>query len=271
MSYSIPTYVQDNLSRGEFVIDETLTFPHASLDEFDGFYITPTPRYSSHEHELTSEVGRDDTHRAWMYADNTARPESDKNHRAYPTIQIQNISGKTEGFNPYALIDFECKVDVDLVDVTDKDWVSLATWETYSDNTWPRATLLNIDKDYGYHLQHLHQTGDSHPATGRVTMTQGAWTRIVILLCFERHPGASLDSWVYAWADGTLVAQSSWTNRYSGATEAANSITHFGGLTQFHAGLYAPPALDDGQVWNDNLYISQLSLQNGNPHIANWG
>lgn len=250
----IPEFVQAYLGEGfRFEKGDGLYFPHEEYSEFNGFHVEPLVQ-TDVEHDLLAENVFDGqkSHKAWMKAIKTGGD----NHRAYATVQLQN-AGFDRGFSPYCLMDFWAYVDVDMFDEADKDWVSLATFTSYEDNTWPRSVLLNLDRDYGLHIQHRNVNTDAFPVYGdpRFTFPRSQWNRITILTDYTFAPQKPV---LVTWIDGVERIRTEFTDRLSGLEEEANDYNYYGGMVQFHAGLYAPPLLTSGTMYNDNLQICRL-------------
>ncbi|MEJ2020334.1 MAG: hypothetical protein P8X51_19355, partial [Maritimibacter sp.] len=170
-------------------------------------------------------------------------PEStlltNRNHRAYPTIQFQHLSS---GPVPTPICTtFYVWADFDLEDRPGRledQWISLATFTSDPSNRWSRTVLVNVVQDGRVLLQHVPRQGlQSHifqSTTQRFHYRQ--WQRIDVELDFSGHGYAKL------WLNKQLVSHA--------AVEQVDNQ-----LAQAHFGLYAAPSLRAGEIFNDDLTI----------------
>lgn len=252
-----------------------------SLDDFAGFYLTPVPHRGTTSQELSSAQVASGTfaHRAWMTGRNPVVAGENTNHRGYPAIQLARRDGPFEG-----LVRLEWKVflDVELRACRDQDWFSLMTLSSYADDQWYQVQLLNVDSQLIAHLMHVPSYGQAvhdlfQTHTVRVPLRQ--WVTFTVLVDY-----GSANPWnspvIAAWQDGVLVSAARFTPRIDPGTVPAEKRPaclsgwdgqdladaerrcqldfRAGALAQAHFGLYAPPLLQSGEVFNDDLEILEL-------------
>lgn len=209
-----------------------------SVDEFKGFYIVPQNHMATASHDLVSELSHSGefAHKGWIYGinpDSTA--EGNNNHRAYPTIQLYKTA---EGaYKTPVLIEFYVWLNVALVP---GQWFSFATLDHTRGDTWD-PVLVNLSDDGFVHLMHLPNNGQKNwdYQTTDLTFPMNQWVKLSICLHFDEAKG-----YAKVWQDDVLVS--------SGPVERGA-----GELTQAHFGLYAPPSLAGGEVYNDDLTITE--------------
>ncbi|MFK8038890.1 MAG: heparin lyase I family protein [Crocinitomicaceae bacterium] len=213
-----------------------------SVNDFDGFYITPQSHLGTTFHELTESNVHSGiySHRAWIDGDNL-QSSGDNNHRGYPTIQFQNT---TEGvFQTPCYISLRVWLDMELNENTtgEDDWFSFATFTDDETDNWDRTVLVNLSADGFVHLQHTTNQGEQTSIfqTTNIAFPQEEWVELKIYLDFRDNGYAKV------WQNGELVSHS----------EIGN-ITNK--LSQAHFGLYCSPQLSTGEVFNDDLKIMEV-------------
>ncbi|MGB7538654.1 MAG: hypothetical protein WBM17_08960 [Anaerolineales bacterium] len=187
-------------------------------------------------HELTEEKAHSGrfSHKGWIYAANPPGALlQDRNHRAYPTIQLYK---QPQGaFRTPAYIELWIWAKVELAR---GEWLSLATLDYTRADTWD-AVLVNISDDGFVQLMHVPYNGQGlrtfQTTTRRFPM--GEWVKLGICLHFDKDSG-----YAKVWQDDELVS-------------SADVRRGQGELTQAHFGLYAPPSLSQGVIYNDDLRI----------------
>lgn len=252
-----------------------------STDDFAGFYIVPQNNMGSASHDLSDERVHSGTraHKAWMYGVNRVVPGTNTNHRAYPTVQLYRRPGGAYGGR--VRIDLWVWLDVTLEKgKADKNWLSLATLTSYADDHWYRVLLVNLHEDGYLHFMHAvdhGKSGDLYQAHD-LPFPQKRWVELTIELDYSannehRSPLATL------WQDGVLVSMTRfnprvdplkldrslwppclarWDRRSVEAAERLCGLKFTDGLAQAHFGLYAPPRLKRGIVYNDDLSIAEV-------------
>lgn len=207
-----------------------------SVDDFQGFYIVPQNHKGSASHELSSAVTHSGnySHKGWIYATNPpSTVTQNNNHRAYPTIQLYKTAGGA--FKTPVLIEFWVWLDLNL---SPGEWFSFATLDHTTSDSWD-AVLVNLSDQGFVHLMHVPYIGQGDRAfqTSTITFPRRQWVKLTISLHFDSSNG-----YASVWQDDQLVSQA-----------AVKRGTGF--LTQAHFGLYAPPSMSSGVIYNDDLLI----------------
>lgn len=208
-----------------------------SIDDFAGFYISPQNHLNSASHEQSSERVRSGqyAHKGWLYAANPPSTAlTNNNHRGYPTVQLYKIAGG--GFRTPALVEFWVWLDVQLAA---GEWFSFATLDHTTADRWDPAMVNLSDKGF-VHLMHVPRNSEAQYKfqTTAVKFPMRQWVKLAI--CIDFTPGGD----TRVWQNDELVS-------------AANTGRGDGQLTQLHFGLYAPPSLSSGVVYNDDLVIKE--------------
>ena len=216
-----------------------------SVNDFTGFYLTPQAHMGTTFHDLSDSIVHSGTyaHRAWI---NGANPSStisiNNNHRGYPTIQLQKT---TDGvFTTPCYITLWVWLDMDLqVNTTgaEADWFSFATFSDDETDNWARTVLVNLNNRGLVHLgqvpvqgqqTHIFQTTD-------LLFPQKEWVELKVYLDFRDNGYAKV------WQNGQLVSH-------------ANVQNVENKLSQIHFGMYAPPQMTTGMIFNDDLEIIEV-------------
>lgn len=278
----VPQFVKDSLSRPLLKVLSEQKYPFDDLSEFNGHYIVPQNHMNSASHDLSTEKVKEGTksHKSWMYGTNPVQSGVNNNHRAYPTLQMGITSLGT--VKTMALIDMWVYTDIQLTSEPEKDWISLATLTSYADNNWAHAYLVNLDKDYKLHLMHVPTygvRGTEYVNPSAVPFPKDQWVRLTILVDYTsnnqwNHPT------IFVWQDEVLVTASKFNPRLTLSNfapgwplpscldgwdgvdiqqaESLCGLVFTNGLAQMHFGLYAPPLLSAGAIYNDGLTISEV-------------
>jgi hypothetical protein len=216
-----------------------------SVDDFEGFYITPQDHLNTSFHEQSNAVvySGNFSHKAWISGANPpSTPFINNNHRGYPTIQLH----KTEGgsFESPMIISLWVWLDIDLQanalnEVS--DWFSFATFSDDESDSWNRTVLVNLSHDGFVHLQHTSGQGENDIVFQNTTVSfpQKEWVELKIYLDLTDNGYAKV------WQNGLLVSHANVTN-------VKNK------LAQAHFGMYSPPQLKSGVVYNDDLHIEMV-------------
>lgn len=248
--------------------------------EFVGHYITPQYHRGTTIQALSNDRVVDGrlSHKAWIDGTNVVIPGENTNHRGYPTLQMEKTPlGIVQGI---ALVDLYMWVDVPLVDEEFKNWFSIATFTSYYDNYWSRTYLVNMDPEYRIHLMHVPVQGVAEAdiyQSKTIIVPHKSWVRVTILIDYTTNN--RFDSPIMAaWQNGELVSASRFSNRIdphstdaqrpdclddwdgvdAASAEAVCELNFTGGMAQTHFGLYLPPSLSSGLVYNDNLTMCEL-------------
>ncbi len=219
-----------------------------SVDDFSGFYITPQGYLGTSFHELTDSIVHSGTyaHKAWIEGTNPpSTPTVNNNHRAYPTIQFTKT--KEGVFTTPCYITLWVWVDMDLTpNLTggEDDWLSLATFTDDESDNWARTVLVNLSYDGFVHLGNVPTQGaQTHIfQTNTLKLPQKEWVEIKIYIDFSKEGYAKV------WQNGTLVSYAT-----------INNIDNK--LAQAHFGLYCPPQMESGSVYNDDIVIKEVDKE----------
>ncbi len=250
-----------------------------TLDDFFGFYVVPQNDQNSASHDLSLQVVHTGklAHKGWIYSANAVIPNKNTNHRAYPTIQLYKRYGRP--FQPKVRIILWVWLDAPIEDAPDRDWFSVATLTSYADDFWFRSLLVNLHKD-GY-LQFMHtvnpyQGSDLYQNT-TIRFPQRQWVKLTIALNYAPAPDGTLPV-ATLWQDDLLISRthfnprvdplkvdralwpaclSNWNQQSIEEGEKLCGLKYVGGLAQAHLGLYAPPLMSSGTVYNDDLSIAE--------------
>ena len=216
-----------------------------TAEDFYGFYLTPQGYLGTTFHELSDSIVHSGTysHKAWI---SDANPPSttliNNNHRGYPTIQFQNT---TEGvFKTPCYITIWVWLDMEFNKNTtgeDNDWFSFATFTDDETDNWSRTVLVNLNHNGIVHLQHTSGQGQQTNIfqTTSLAFPQKEWVELKVYLDFRNNGYAKV------WQNGELVSHANIEN-----------ITNK--LSQAHFGMYAPPQITSGIVYNDDLKIIEV-------------
>jgi hypothetical protein len=277
----IPAFLQDFLDEENLKMRGSFSTGFESEGEFAPFYIVPFDHKNTATHSLSKEqsVSGKLSHKAWMYGKNRQVGGTNTNHRAYPTFQLNKTSlgiVKTA-----VLVEFSVWADIDLFPTEDKSWFSLATFTSYDDIQWYRSYLINVDSDYKVHLMHVPIQGQSSPDIfhdSKISLPRKAWAKITAYIDYSKNNRFNSPI-IAVWQDGALVTASrfsdrvdplrispalqpkclkGWDKQYVVSAEKMCDLKYEGGLSQMHFGLYAPPLLSRGVIYNDDLSVTEI-------------
>ena len=257
-----------------------------SLADFKNQYIVPQNYKGTSSHDLSKENARFGkfSHKAWIYGTNPVVTGENTNHRAYPAFQF---SKTPEGvFMNRVLVEFWVWADFNIMNSPNKNWISLATFTSYNDNRWSRAYLINVDHNNFVHLMHV-PNNEEHIEdiyqTHSLRLPMKKWVKITSYIDYTTANRFS-SPFIAVWQDGELVSAArfnprlnlsvdlhvhkGWVlpkclngvNDYSpiDIVEKNCGLDYTGGLAQAHFGLYAPPKLSSGKIYNDDLTVSEI-------------
>jgi len=216
-----------------------------SVSDFDGFYLTPQGDLSTSYHNLSDSIVHTGqfSHKAWITGANPPSTKSiNNNHRGYPTIQLHKTQ---EGsFKTPCYITFWVWLDIDLTTDyggNEDNWFSFATLSSDDSDKWKRTVLVNLSKDGFVHLQHVPKQGMQEHIyqTSSLSFPQKEWVELKIFIDFSSNGYAKV------WQNGTLVSHA----------EIKNTKNR---LSQAHFGMYCPPQITSGVVYNDDLKIEMV-------------
>lgn len=209
------------------------------LSDFAGFHLTPQGHLGTTYHRQSEAQVRSGrySHEAWIEG---ANPPStltvNNNHRGYPTVQLHKREGGS----------FRCPCEVELwvwldMPLQAGEWFSFATFTGDSSDAWSRTVLVNLSDEGFVHLMHVPNQGEGSRLfqTDTVRFPQRQWVRLEISLDLAREGRAVV------YQDGVRVSEA--------------LVRGFDGeLAQAHFGLYAPPSVASGRVFNDDLRIAEV-------------
>ncbi|MDO8603907.1 MAG: polysaccharide lyase [bacterium] len=211
-----------------------------SLDDFKGFYISPQNHQNSASHDFSTEQAKSGkySHKGWIYkTNNPSTVFTNNNHRGYPTVQFN----KTEGgaFKTPVLIEFWVWLDME---IAKGEWFSFATLDHTNSTEWD-AVLVNLSDVGTVQLMHVPSNGKGTRTfqTTNIKFPMKKWVKLTICLNFDAEKGGAK-----VWQDDQLVSEA---NISKGRGD--------GFFTQAHFGLYAPPSISKGVVYNDDLIIKE--------------
>ncbi len=216
-----------------------------SVDDFSGFYITPQGYLGTSFHELSDSLVHSGNyaHKAWIDGANApSTPTINNNHRAYPTIQFQKT--KEGVFKTPCYITLWVWVDMDMnpnLTGGEDDWLSFATFTDDESDNWSRTILVNLSYDGFVHLGNVPIQGNQTHIfqTSTLKFPQKEWVELKIYIDFGSN------GYVKVWQNGELVS-------YADVKNIDNK------LSQAHFGLYCPPQMISGIVYNDDLMIKEV-------------
>ena len=215
-----------------------------SVDDFAGFYITPQAHKGTTFHELSEAVVHSGSyaHKAWINGTNEPSITQNNNHRGYPSIQLQKTEAGT--FLTPAYITLWVWLDMELQASTNgdvNDWFSFATFTDDETDNWDRTILVNLSYDGNVHLQNVpSQDQQTHIFQNTsLKFPQKEWVELKVYLDFGENGYAKV------WQNGELVSHANLDN-------IGNK------LSQMHFGMYAPPQIASGIVYNDDLKIVEV-------------
>ncbi|MCU0428543.1 MAG: hypothetical protein MUF42_01100 [Cytophagaceae bacterium] len=254
-----------------------------------GFYVVPSPQVVENAtqetyHGLSTEHVHSGSkaHKGWFTSANPVVTGKNTNHRGYPTFQLH----KTSDGVFHGLVFVECWVylDVTLLNEDNKDWFSFATLSTYQDDEWLRTIQINLHKDGYIMLAHVPKQEEHSPNLYQrkdLPFLQKKWVKISSLIDFSTNNPYNTP-YAKVWQDEVLVSESLIHPRLAcnnintqvgirpclsdsclqesqvQQKETACGLSYTGGLANVHFGLYAPPALEAGAVYNDDLVMYEL-------------
>jgi len=210
-----------------------------SIGDFNSFYIVPQNYKGSASHDQSQERVRSGkfSHKGWINKNNPAgNVFDDNNHRGYPTIQLYKLKGGA--FRTPVKIEFWVWLDMEL---KKGEWFSFATLDHTTKDSW-NPVLVNLSDEGFVHLMHVPKfnMGRRTFQTSTIKFPMRQWVRLTIELHFDKKNG-----YAKVWQNGKLVS-------------SANVRSGNGLLTQAHFGLYAPPSVASGIIYNDDLRIREL-------------
>jgi len=240
LAISLPACKKLNMEK------RTFSSSFEAVSDFDGFYLTPQGHKNTSYHELSDSIVHSGTyaHKAWITGANTPSIVTNNNHRAYPTIQLHKT---TEGsFASPCYITLWVWLDMDLQPNPsgDDDWFSFATITDDESDNWARTLLVNLSHDGFVHLMHTTGQGQQNHIfqTSTITFPQKEWVELKIFI------DSANEHYAKVWQNGQLVSHA----------EIGNMQNR---LAQAHFGMYCPPSISSGVVYNDDLVIEMVDSE----------
>lgn len=215
-----------------------------SVYDFSGFYLVPQNYHNSCSHDLSTEQFHTgpSAHKGWIYSSYLpSSPFVNNNHRGYPTIQLHKTAGGS--FVTPCLITLWVWLDVTLRAASpENEWFSLATIADDTSDSWSNVVVVNVSYDGFLHLMHVPSPGQKQYLyqTNTLQFPMQQWVKMEIYVDFNSENG-----YIKVRQDGTLVSH-------------ARVYCRKKRLAQAHFGLYAPPSLSSGVVFNDDLLIQEV-------------
>jgi hypothetical protein len=244
---SAPVKAKEVLARvglrplGTYRKSTLLRVPFESVDEAQGWYVTPQTPLT--HHGLSRDVVRRGSfaHKAWVTGANTANIEPDgPNHRGYPTMQLFK---RPRGCVTPCLLDLWVWADIPR---RAGEWFSVATLTASTGSVWLGQTV-NVGSEGWLHTMHVPAPGQSRWTLQRtdVPFPSRRWVRVRILVDYRAGAGA-----IAVWQGGKLMS----------VAPLDATLDHNGGgvLNQIHFGMYTPPTIASGVIYNDALVVSEL-------------
>jgi hypothetical protein len=273
-------YISKLTGMSGFSITKVFKTGFESMNDFKGFYVTPLKHMNSASYELAQGMttSGSSAFKAWIFAPNPVSGNADAAHRAYMAIQMY----KTGSYYGIVFAELSAWVDVPLTADQDKDWISLASFCTYSDDMWLRAIQVNLNKDDVIQLTNVPvqtQAVDDIFQAKDMKFPMKQWVKISVLMDFGLD-NEYKSPYVKVWQDEKLASAARFNPRIDPAStepalwpacldgwdgqnvddaESLCGLVYEGGLAQAHFGLYAAPLLSTGTVYNDDLAIYELT------------
>lgn len=209
------------------------------VNDFQGFYITPQDYKGTSSHDQSTEQVRSGqySHKGWVYGTNRRSTWLvNNNHRGYPTIQLYKLPAGA--FQTPVKIEFWVWLDME---IAPGEWFSFATLDYTTRDTWD-PVLVNLGDDGIVHLMHVPSNGKSEYSfqTQDIKFPMREWVKLSVELHFDQQNG-----YARLWQNDVLVSE-------------APVRTGNGLFTQAHFGLYAPPSVSSGVIYNDDLTITEI-------------
>lgn len=223
----------------------TFSTSFENISDFDGFYLTAQGDLNTTYHQLSDSIVHSGnfSHMAWITGANSPSTKTkNNNHRGYPTIQLYKTPDGS--FSTPCYITFWVWLDMDLetdYQGNEDNWFSFATFSSDKSDKWKRTVLVNLSKEGVVHLQHVPKQGKQEHIYQNETLLfpQKEWVELKIYLDFRNNGYAKV------WQNGVLVSHAHVKN-------VKNRVS------QAHFGLYAPPQIPNGTVFNDDLTIEMV-------------
>ena len=226
----------------DYTATPVVRVPFESPREVEGWYATPQTPLT--HHELSNEVVHNGkfAEKAWVTGANVDDIEPDgPNHRGYPTMQLYK---RPRSCVTPCLISLWVWADVTL---QRGEWFQIATLTPAMSDVWLPSQLVNVGSEGWLHTWHVPTQGRSDWTYQRTNkpFPLRRWVNVKILIDYRPSGGA-----IAAFQDGVLMS----------AAPIDGTVGDNGGgvLNQTHFGLYGPPTIRSGVIYNDKLTISEV-------------
>jgi hypothetical protein len=262
-------------------VTKVFTSGFESEDDFKKFSITPQKHLGSTSHCKSDEHVRSGhcAHKAWIEKSNEVLEGQNTNHRGYPTVQLYKRDAGV--FKGRVVVDVWVWLDVQLSKEKEKNWFSFATLTAYSDDRWMRCVLVNLSNEGIVNLMHvpIQNAGNRDIfQTDSIKFPMKKWTQLTVYLDMTAN-NEYKSPYAKVWQDGQLVSAArtnfrmnpsdydrklwpkelaNWDGKSIEGAEQLLGYRFTDGLAQAHFGMYAPPLLTRGCVYNDDLSIFEL-------------
>ena len=231
---------------GDYSKSLLVEIPFEDTAETAAWYSTPQTPLT--HHEISDELvhGGSRSFKAWVTGENSENIEPDgPNHRGYPTIQLDKGPGAC--VTP-CLLSLWVWADIPTVA---GEWYQIATVTPSANDSWFPAQVVNVGAEGWLHVMHVPSYGKSEYAFQRrdLLFPTKQWVKVDIVLKYSFDGGAIA---VFQNDELINVSRIDPTNIEMTETEDARL------LNQMHFGMYGPPTLATGVIFNDDLAIYEL-------------
>ena len=127
------------------------------------------------------------------------------------------------------------------------EWYQIATLTPSATDVWWPSQLVNVGSEWYLHTMHVPRQGLAEHQDQRtdIVFPQKQWVKVDIVIDYRPESGA-----IAVFQDGVLMSAA----RIDGKQGANGG----GVLNQAHFGMYAPPSLSSGVIYNDDMVIAEL-------------
>lgn len=218
--------------------------PFEDVAETATWYSTPQTPLTHHEISNEMVHGGSYSIKAWITGENSENIEPDgPNHRGYPTIQLDK--GPRACRTP-CLLSLWVWADIPTVA---GEWYQIATVSSSTTDVWFPAQVINVGYEGWLHVMHVPSQGKSEYVYQRTDLPfpTKQWVKVEIVLKYSSDGGA-----IAVFQNDELVNVS----RIDPTIDDALNDGRY--LNQLHFGMYGPPTLAAGTIFNDDLNIYEL-------------
>lgn len=226
---------------GKYRRSVLVSVPFERDAEVAGWYVTPQTALTHHGRAGDVVHQGHFAHKAWVTGANLDNSEPDgPNHRGYPTLQFMR---RPRGCVTPCLVDLWVWADIPLAA---GEWFSVATLTASQGSVWVGQTI-NVGSEGWLHTMHVPSPGLAQRVYQRTDLPfpRRSWVRVRIVVDYRATGGA-----IAVWQDSTLVSVA--------RIDPAVDENGLGVLNQAHFGMYAPPSVASGVIYNDALTVSEL-------------